>query len=406
MRLSNFSSWSEQAARASAIALGFSIPISVAVDNVLLGLVLLFWLASAGYPRKLSIIRQNRVALAALALFALLVIGLAYGTRLPGDGLTYLNKYSDLAFVPIFATLFALARTRRLAWMALAASLALTLVLSWLAWGGLLTGDWMTGLPGDNTPFKRYLTQSILLAFGACLFSYLCTTAQSRAARYAWFALAVLAIVNVLLVLKGRTGQVILAVLAVHAVYARWRLRGAVVMLLAVIAVATGLALSHTTSGDRIVMGLRELQQWQPSEANTTAVGERLEFYHNSLEIAERRPWFGTGTGSFPKVYADQVAGTSMVRTVNPHDEYIHLTVQLGVVGLVFLLYLFYCEWRTAAKLATSQERDLARALVITFVVGCLFNSLLLDHVEGLLFAWASGLAFAALGAKTGEPAP
>jgi hypothetical protein len=31
---------------------------------------------------------------------------------------------------------------------------------------------------------------------------------------------------------------------------------------------------------------------------------------------------------------------------------------------------------------------------VLTFVIGCLFNSLLIDHTEGLLFAWLSGLVF------------
>jgi len=39
----------------------------------------------------------------------------------------------------------------------------------------------------------------------------------------------------------------------------------------------------------------------------------------------------------------------------------------------------------------------LARALILTIMVGSLFNSLLIDHVESLLFAWLSGLLFAAL---------
>jgi hypothetical protein len=33
-------------------------------------------------------------------------------------------------------------------------------------------------------------------------------------------------------------------------------------------------------------------------------------------------------------------------------------------------------------------------------VVGCLFNSLLLDHAEGLFFVWLSGVLFAAVPAK------
>jgi hypothetical protein len=60
------------------------------------------------------------------------------------------------------------------------------------------------------------------------------------------------------------------------------------------------------------------------------------------------------------------------------------------------LIYLFYAEWRLAALLAPLY-RDLARGLVLMMVIGCMFNSLLLDHTEGLWFAWASGLLFAGL---------
>jgi hypothetical protein len=37
----------------------------------------------------------------------------------------------------------------------------------------------------------------------------------------------------------------------------------------------------------------------------------------------------------------------------------------------------------------------LAHGLVLTIVVGSLFNSLLIDHTESLCFAWMSGLLYA-----------
>ena len=405
MRLSNLPLWSEQAARAGAIALGFSIPIKVAPDNVLLGLVLLFWLASGDFGAKLAQIKSNRVALVACALFGLLVIGLAYGTRYPWDGLNYLGKYADLAFVPIFATLFAAERTRRYAWYALAAALALTLALSYLTKFGILHGGtWYgtSGLDPSMAVFKLSLTQNILLAFSAFLYYYLGRSAQSLRARYAWWALAIFAALNVVLIGQGRTGHLILCALALYGAFARWRWRGALAALLAAALLGSTLLLVPSTLGKRAMEGLTEMRDWRPGVAAHASVAERLEFYHNSLAIVSEHPWFGTGTGSFPKVYAEQVAGTQMEHTVNPHNEYLHIAIQLGVAGLALLLYLFYCEWRLAARLASQPERELARGLVITFMLGCLFNSLLLDHVEGLLFAWASGLLFAELGANRG----
>jgi len=119
-----------------------------------------------------------------------------------------------------------------------------------------------------------------------------------------------------------------------------------------------------------------------------------------------KHPLVGTGTGSFSKEYADQVAGTSMTATINPHNEYLNMAVQLGAIGMFALLYLFFCEWRLAPLLPTEHERHLARGVVITFAIGCLFNSLLMDHTEGLWFAWMTGLLFAGLQPqKTGASA-
>ncbi len=93
MRIQPFNSQADTCARVFAIALGISIPISAPPLNyVLLSLILATLLASGNFRDKFSTIRANPVAIAAPMLFALLVLGLAYGTRNPGDGLRYLGK--------------------------------------------------------------------------------------------------------------------------------------------------------------------------------------------------------------------------------------------------------------------------------------------------------------------------
>ena len=59
------------------IALGVSIPISVAVDNILIGIVAVCWLATGNWTGKGKLVRDNPVAIAALLLFGLLSIGIA-----------------------------------------------------------------------------------------------------------------------------------------------------------------------------------------------------------------------------------------------------------------------------------------------------------------------------------------
>ena len=83
--------------RHTAVALGLSLPISVALDNVLLVLLLAAWLASGRWHEKYRLIRRNPVALSALALLAWIALGLAWGNGPLSDGLVYLRKYTQPA---------------------------------------------------------------------------------------------------------------------------------------------------------------------------------------------------------------------------------------------------------------------------------------------------------------------
>ena len=78
----------------------------------------------------------------------------------------------------------------------------------------------------------------------------------------------------------------------------------------------------------------------------------------------------------------------------NPHNEYLLITVQIGVAGLGLLLYLFFTQWAYAAKLGDPFRQDAARGLVLTIAITSLFNAPLLDHTEGLFFAFMSALLF------------
>ena len=68
MRFTTLQNGAETCARSCTIALGVSIPISVALDNILLALILIFSLVAGGYREKLASTLANPVAIAALAL--------------------------------------------------------------------------------------------------------------------------------------------------------------------------------------------------------------------------------------------------------------------------------------------------------------------------------------------------
>jgi O-antigen ligase len=185
---------------------------------------------------------------------------------------------------------------------------------------------------------------------------------------------------------------VLAAVLALYFGYARGRWRGLAVAAVAVAAVFA--LLSQIPGSFQQRLGL---QASEAADAARISSAQRLEMYHTSLEIIREHPLLGIGTGAFPKAYAARGSDNLLPDLRNPHNEYLLFTVQIGLPGLAALLCLFGLHWRLAPRLATPLECHLARGLVVAIAAGCLFNSLLLDHTEGLLYAWLTGTLFAGL---------
>jgi O-antigen ligase len=137
-----------------------------------------------------------------------------------------------------------------------------------------------------------------------------------------------------------------------------------------------------------------EFIEWRSGKVRTEApIAIRLELAAAGFAIVRDHPLLGAGTGSYPKAHAER---SSLRDERNPHSEFLMIAAQTGVVGLAALLWLFFLQWRHAARLP-DLESALARGLVLMMVLGCLVNSMLLDHVEGLLYAWLTGVLYGGL---------
>jgi len=388
----------DRLARWSAVAIGFSIPISVALDNILLAPLFLGWLAGGAYAAKRDAVRGNGVALAALALFAILAAGTLYGERYPGDALGYLGKYADLLAIPVLVFVFRDAWRREPALIALAAGLGLMLTVSYLVALGVLP-QVKPLAPDLANPlaFKHKLTHNILMAFAAFLYANLAVRATTALPRWAWAVLSLLAAINVTFMVNGLTGQFLLGVFVLYGGYLWKGWRGlAAALATSVFAVAL-LSTVSDPFRSRLDKLWPEFTEWRAGKVrDDSSVGIRLELYSASLVIVRDHPLLGAGTGGYPKAYAERAKDAEVKTSRNPHNEYLLIAAQTGLAGLAALLCLFFVQWRLAARLPTLESR-LARGLVLAMIVGCLFNSMLLDHTEGLLYAWLTGVLYAGL---------
>ncbi|MDP1593118.1 MAG: O-antigen ligase family protein [Gallionella sp.] len=395
--------------RASTILLGFTVPISVALDNVLLAVLLLGLLFNARAVWQIA--TQHPVARAACLLFVVLFSAIFYGATPLREAAGALGKYIDLVFIPMFMLMLSNEVLRHRAQGAFLVAMGLTLLLSYLVGlHGLPVQSWMNVVASPDNPviFHSHITQNNMMAFAVFLALLNLRDSATRAVQWAWGLFAVLAGINVLFMVQGRTGYIILLVLlgwfawTTLARYMRergsawgWR-QGAALMLLLVGLVAATYSASPRLH-DRVNLIFSEFQAWQPNHGKDTSTGQRLDFYYNSLKIVQQQPFFGVGTGGFAAAFASQTQGTEVLQTPNPHNEYLMITTQSGLIGLAMLLYLFYTLWRYAPLLGTVFEQDAARGLVLAYMVNGAFNSALHDHADGLFFAFMAAVLFAGL---------
>ncbi len=394
-----------------AIALAFSIPVSTALDNALMAALLVTVLASNARV-VMHTIAHNPVARAGVLLFALLAAGMFYGEAPLRTAIDMLGKYVDLAMLPLMLIALRDGATRERAMLAFLTAMSATAFLSLLVGLHVVpVAKWMWWgcMPDNPAVFRSSITQNILMAYAVYLLVLRAHGAVTSRTRWLTVALALVMGADVLFFVQGRTGYIILLALlglfcwneVLRILRSRgkridWRVPAVAVLLVPVVLLGVYHAVPRLH--DRVDQAIAEFREWQPNVHKVTSIGERMEFYYNTFSIIQRHPLMGVGTGGFESAYAEQIRGKDQMLTPNPHNEYLLMFVQLGFLGLLLLLYLYYTQWRYATKLPTPYEQQGAHGLVLTFVIGCLFNSLLLDHTEGLFFAYMSAFWFSNLG--------
>mgnify|MGYP006176438013 FL=1 len=102
----------------------------------------------------------------------------------------------------------------------------------------------------------------------------------------------------------------------------------------------------------------------------TTSTGYRLDMWKNALAMFMDSPWWGHGTAGYrvlsEQIYAD--AGICAVSCVHPHNQFLLLAVDFGVLGLVGYVMLMQRALVAAFDLRVRYRNLLVAFLAILFV--------------------------------------
>jgi len=367
---------------------GLVLPFSVAGTSVLLAVLLLLALACApavwrSRPWREPTMAIGLLLLAWIALHTLLRDGTLRSLRTP------FLAYKELLFAPILFALFRLCRRREWFWHALLAGTAAYAVANW---GGRFSPAVAVAL----APHR------IAASFEFAVVAYLLLDhAPHSATPWRWRAGAAFLAATLVFAMDGRTGQLVLVLLLM---LLAWRQAGRRWRVAAVLGVPLLVALAGLGSGAmqrRMAETVEAVEQVPHEPYSSSAI--RLQLVRHGLTLAREHWLLGGGYNHYAELHQDAVrrayandpqrrhmVDAFWARTVNPHDEYVMQVVGGGIVALAL-----YLAWIAAPLLRRRPDGTASPALagvVIAFALGCLFNSLLMDFVEGhyytALLAW------------------
>jgi O-antigen ligase len=249
--------------------------------------------------------------------------------------------------------------------------------------------------------FRNHVTQSMAMAVGAVLAAALASQAARGArSRLVLAAAATACVANVVFVSSGRSGQVALVIAAFASALLLLRGRQRWFALVAVPVVAAALVLATPMLQRRFTMVSDEASAIDCSREETST-GLRLLLWHTTGNLILSRPGLGYGVGGFSGAYEKQVrqqmqghegSGWCIRPAHDPHNQFLRVTVEAGVLGLLAFLGLIA---GAARQRAAQPYRACALALLAAWCVTSLFNSHFQTFNEGHLIALLLGALLA-----------
>jgi O-antigen ligase len=302
-----------------------------------------------------------------------------------------LFKYRQFILIPVYLSFFFDPMSRRRGIQMFELALIVTLIGS-ICYAFLPVGS-VDGDIYNRSIFKNRITQNILMSF----LVYLAAWKFWEHPKQRWYygVLALIATYNVVAMVPGRSGYVALAILICLLMYQKMGYKGLFPATICIVLVGFLSYYQSQTFQGRIDQVVTEINKYSVSEERQNGVDLRLEFYENSLQLAKLNPLFGSGSGSFGLKYRELAQQNGQIATANPHNEYVMLLVQNGLIGVCLFASFFWVAWRATRKMA-GLDRDFGQAVLAVYVVVCLVNSLMLDTTEGNLFGFLMGLTMAA----------
>ncbi len=373
----------------------FSIPLSTAINNILFGFLVLFWIVWGDKRKSLNLIKQNPIVTLFYILFAIFAISFFWSDNIP-QATKLIKKESFYLALPIFITLMKKDEIEVYIKSFLSA-MFISEFLSYLIFLKI-TPPFLHATLHDPVPFMGptgHISYNPMLVLSIYLLVFLFFKSKLSGVYKIVSALFIITMTINLFITGGRAGQVafffMLILMAMQ--FFRFDFKTFIFTIVAAISIFFIAYNSSDIFHKRVNLAISDIKNYETNKK--TSVGMRIATWENSLRIIKDNPIMGAGIGDF----IDDVKSYSKKYTPNaimnpqPHNMYLFAWAHSGVFAFLALIAIFVAQIR-ASFVINDRYKPIRLALPILYLIIMFSESYLSIHYTKILFLVFSAMLF------------
>ncbi len=384
----------------------FFIPISTALMNLFLYLSLIL-IISNNFIQNIKTSWNNDAARYTTLFFLLVIVSLSWSIGSYEDIIEGLSAYKKFIFVALILP-YAINHVKREALInTFLISMSLVLILVYLIFLNIidpiniqLNKDISLHV-STNGGFKTHIITNVLFAFSGFLTMHRFFNTR----KLIYLIIGILMFYYSILISSGTTGQILSISLLSVLILQRFKYKSILILPFILLTISIyGVNNSHTTLYNTINKITSGVDRYNKGTV-TSSVDMRISMIVNGLIITKENPWIGVGIGSINQAHNDNFDKfpkglRNRGDVTNPHSEFMSISIQFGVLGLILYLLYLYKLFECTKKLPNDFYKHSAQGLLVLILVGSLGSSLITDSGEGHFIMLFIAILFAPLSEK------
>ena len=378
----------------------FFVLISTAATNFFTILTVLAAFIICIKNNSFSSIYKENFFKACLSIYLLLAMSYTYSIADQNEVADTLKKYIKIVYIPFIYYYLKKYKNEQMVINFFIYGSSLVLALSYIKYFDLIKFEYfyeyikflsMSGISENiiNTRaiiFQNYIIQGIVLSF----YSFLCLYIALKNKNYILYLFSILAFINVLFLNDSRAAYIIIILLVLFSFYTMITNNKARLAFLLTIFILLCSNFSENLENRINVVSINKINI--ENEKYNSSLGARYIWTKVGMYNLSTDPILGKGIGSFYNSTIIYLKNNNKLNpehfiTNNPHSEFISITTQLGILGLLsFIVFLYY--------LINSSSSAISIATSLVVVVSALFNSVFYDNMLGLFLIIIISLFF------------